>query len=121
MGKFIIQQVASGYKFDLMAANGQSIAGSEVYETLGACRKGAESIRKNAPVAGIADLTAEERLPVNPRFELYQDKAGQFRFRLKARNGKVIAVSEGYSAKASCERGIDSVKKNAADAQIVEE
>ena len=52
---------------------------------------------------------------------MYRDKAGQFRFRLKARNGKIIAVSEGYTTKASCENGMDSVIKNAALAQIVEE
>ena len=56
-----------------------------------------------------------------PKFELYTDKAGEFRFRLKATNGQVIAVSEGYTAKASCENGIESVKKNAAVAEVVEE
>ena len=49
------------------------------------------------------------------------DKAGDYRFRLKARNGAIIAVSEGYTAKASCENGIESVKKNAAEAEVVEE
>ena len=52
---------------------------------------------------------------------MYEDKAGEFRFRLKARNGEVIATSEGYKTKASCENGIESVKKNAPDAEIVEE
>ena len=52
---------------------------------------------------------------------MYTDKAGEFRFRLKATNGQVIAVSEGYKAKASCENGIESVKKNAVDAPIVEQ
>ena len=45
---------------------------------------------------------------------------GEFRFRLKARNGEIIAVSEGYKAKASCMNGIESVKKNAPEAQRVE-
>ena len=43
------------------------------------------------------------------------------KFDLKATNGQVIAVSEGYVAKASCVNGIESVKKNAAEAEIVEE
>lgn len=43
------------------------------------------------------------------------------KFNLKAGNGQVIAVSEGYTSKASCENGIESVKKNAVDAEIVEE
>lgn len=48
-------------------------------------------------------------------FELYTDKAGEFRFRLKAGNGEIILASEGYKAKASAQNGIESVKKNAAD------
>lgn len=49
------------------------------------------------------------------KFELYQDKAGEFRFRLKAGNGENILASEGYKAKPSAVNGIESVKKNAAD------
>lgn len=56
----------------------------------------------------------------DPVFEWYKDKAGKFRFRLKASNGEVIAVSEGYSSKASCVNGIESVKKNAPIAKVVE-
>jgi len=47
------------------------------------------------------------------RFEVYQDKGGEYRFRLKAPNGEIIAVSEGYTTKRSCMRGIESVKRNA--------
>jgi len=54
------------------------------------------------------------------KFELYQDKKGEYRFRLKAGNGEVIAISEGYSSKASAKNGIDSVRRNAADAEVVE-
>ena len=54
------------------------------------------------------------------KFELYKDKSGEFRFRLKAANGQVIATSEGYKTKASCMNGIDSVKKNAPSAEVVE-
>jgi uncharacterized protein YegP (UPF0339 family) len=54
------------------------------------------------------------------KFEVYTDKAGEYRFKLKAPNGEVIAVSEGYSSKKSCMNGIESVKKNAPKATIVE-
>jgi hypothetical protein len=54
------------------------------------------------------------------KFELYTDKAGEYRFRLKAGNGEVIANSEAYSSKASAQNGIESVRKNAADATVVE-
>lgn len=51
----------------------------------------------------------------NPKFEIYRDKSGEHRFRLKARNGQTILSSEGYSSKAACKNGIESVKKNAED------
>ena len=121
MGKFVIKTVATGYKFDLKAGNGEVIATSEVYTTEAACKNGIESVAKNAPVAGVEDQTVEGFEAVkHPKFEMYTDKAGEFRFRLKATNGQIIAVSEGYTSKAGCENGIESVKKNAVDAEIVE-
>ena len=122
MSKFVIRIVNSGIKFDLKATNGQTILTSEVYTTEAACRKGIESIMKNAPAANVENQTEEgyETL-THPKFEMYQDKAGEYRFRLKARNGEIIGISEGYTAKAGCLNGIESVKKNAGDAEIVEE
>jgi hypothetical protein len=55
-----------------------------------------------------------------PVFEWYQDKKGKFRFRLKAGNGEIIAVSEAYNSKDGCANGIEAVKKNAPIAKIVE-
>lgn len=49
------------------------------------------------------------------KFELYTDKAGETRFRLKASNGQIILASEGYSSKSGAKNGIESVRKNAAD------
>ena len=54
------------------------------------------------------------------KFEVWTDKAGEYRFRLKAPNGEIIATSEGYSSKKSCMNGIQSVMKNAPNAPIVE-
>ncbi|WP_448238779.1 YegP family protein [Microbacterium paulum] len=54
------------------------------------------------------------------KFELYNDKAGKWRFRLKAGNGQVIAVGEAYESKAAAQNGIESVKKNAPNATVVE-
>ncbi len=62
----------------------------------------------------------EVRNMPEPVFEWYTDKAGKFRFRLKAANGEVIAVSEAYETKQACTGGIESVKKNAPIAKIVE-
>jgi len=122
MGKFVIRKTNTGVKFDLKATNGQVIATSEVYTTEAACRNGIESVMKNAPVAAVEDQTVEGyEAQKHPKFEIYADKAGEFRFRLKATNGQVIAVSEGYVAMASCVNGVESVKKNAVDAEIIEE
>jgi len=122
MGKFVIRSVSSGFKFDLKASNGQTIATSEVYESKAACLNGVESVRRNAPVAKVEDQSVQGfKTVTNPKFEVYNDKAGEFRFRLKARNGGIIAVSQGYAAKTSCENGIESVRKNAAGAEVVEE
>lgn len=55
-----------------------------------------------------------------PKFEWFKDKAGKFRFRLKAPNGEIIATGEAYSSKDACVNGIESVKKNAPIAKIVE-
>ena len=121
MGTFVMRTVPSGVKFDLYAVNGQTILTSEVYRTAAACRKGIESVRKNAPKADIEDQTgfAFQILP-HPKFELYTDKSGAFRFRLKASNGQIIAVSEPYSTKAVCRDGIKSVKENASRAEVDE-
>ena len=122
MGKFVIKTTNTGVKFDLKATNGQVIATSEVYTTEAACKNGIASVAKNAPVANVEDQTVEGfATEKNPKFEIYTDKAGEFRFRLKATNGQVIAVSEGYTTHAACVNGVESVKKNAVDAPIVEE
>ena len=121
MGKFVLKETKSGFKFNLKAGNGEIIATSEVYTTEAACKNGIESVRENC-VGGIEDQTVEgfETLK-HPKFEVYTDKAGEFRFRLKAKNGQIIATSEGYKAKASCLNGIESVKKNAPEAETVKE
>ena len=119
MGKFVIRETATGIKFDLKAGNGEVIATSEVYTAEDSCRKGIASVQKNAPIAAIENQTVEGFATEKcPKFEVYLDKAGEFRFRLKATNGQIIAIGEGYKALAGCLNGIDSVKRNAPDAAI---
>ncbi len=121
MGKFVVRETSTGIKFDLKATNGQVIATSEVYSSKASCLKGIESVRNNC-IGEVEDQTVEPVVAVkHPKFEMYQDKAGEYRFRLKAKNGEVIATSEGYTTKTSCENGIESVKKNAPEAEVVEE
>jgi uncharacterized protein YegP (UPF0339 family) len=54
------------------------------------------------------------------KFEIYKDKKGGFRFRLKAANGQIIAYGESYTKKASCLNGIESIRKNVPKAEIVD-
>ena len=122
MGKFVIRKTNTGIKFDLKASNGEVIATSEVYSSPDACQKGIASVQNNAPIAAIENQSVEGfAVEKHPKFEVYTDKAGEFRFRLKALSGQTIAVSEGYKAIASCMSGIESVKKNVVDAKIIEE
>ena len=122
MAKFVLSAAKTGFKFNLVAGNGQIIGTSQVYSSMDACKNGIESVKTNAPIAGIEDQTKEgyEEL-TNPKFEIYTDKAGEFRFRLTAKNGQNILASEGYAQMAGCTNGIESVKTNAPDAEIVEE
>ena len=120
MGKFAVKTVKTGIMFNLKANNGQVIATSEIYNSDAACRNGIESVRKNAPIAPIENQTVEGfQVEKHPKFEVYLDKAGEYRFRLKATNGQIIAVGESYKALASCLNGIESIKTNAPDAEVV--
>eukprot|EP00828_Plagiopyla_frontata_P047848 TRINITY_DN8973_c0_g1_i1.p1 TRINITY_DN8973_c0_g1~~TRINITY_DN8973_c0_g1_i1.p1 ORF type:complete len:154 (+),score=29.04 TRINITY_DN8973_c0_g1_i1:179-640(+) len=119
MGKFVIKETKTGIKFDLKAGNGEVIGTSEVYKSLASCKKGIESVKKNAEEAKekIEDQTKEEFEKItNPKFEVYLDKAGETRFRLNARNGENILASEGYKSMAACMNGIKSCLLYTSDA-----
>ncbi len=77
--------------------------------------------KKGDKSLGLENQTEKDfKTQVNPKFEVYKDKKGEFRFRLKAKNGQIIATSEGYSKIDSCLKGVASVQKNAKDAKIAE-
>ena len=120
MGKFVMKQTKSGgVKFDLKATNGQVIASSQTYKSARTAKIGIASVAANAPKAALEDQTAEGyEKQKHPKFEVYQDKAGEYRFRLKASNGQIVAVSEGYVTMANCLNGVESVRKNAVDAPV---
>ncbi len=121
MGKYLIRETSTGTKFDLLATNGQVIATSEVYSSLAATKNGIESVRNIAPTAKLEDQTTDPvESQTNPKFEMYKDKAGEFRFRLKARNGEIVVFSEGYTSKSNCLNGIESVRNNS-DSDVTEE
>jgi uncharacterized protein YegP (UPF0339 family) len=106
-GKFELKKSNSGkFMFNLKAGNGQIILTSELYEAKAGAENGIESVRKNA-----AD---------DARFERKESSSGQPYFVLKAANGQVIGKSEMYSAPAAMENGVESVKNNAPDAEVVD-
>ena len=121
MGKFVIKKAGEGFMFNLWSANGKVICTSQTYKDLASCKHGAESVKKNRN-SKIEDQTVEGFKPVsNPKFEVYFDKAGKYRFRLVAMNGENIAASQGYTRKQACMNGIDSVRRNAEELNIVVE
>ena len=129
MGKFIIKKTPTGmFNFSLLAANKEKIAvSSQVYTTKAACKKGMESIGKHAVKCISEDRIEDQTLKTPttktcPKFEIYFDKAGLFRYRLIASNGESIAMSEeGYKSKNGVLNGIKSVSVNAVDAEIIDE
>ncbi|MBQ2823177.1 MAG: YegP family protein [Oscillospiraceae bacterium] len=122
MGKFVIKKTNTGYTFSLKAGNGEVIGiGGEVFSSLASVKNSIESVAKNAPEAAFEDQTVEGfAAEKHPKFEMYVDKAGEYRFRLKAKNGEPILASEGYTSKDGCKNGIASVRKNAVDAAVVD-
>ena len=128
MGKFVIKKTPTGFNFSLYAANKEKIAvSSQVYTTKSACKKGMESVGKHAVKCIAEDRVEDQTLKkpetkTCPKFEIYFDKAGLYRYRLIAPNGESIAMSEeGYKSKSGCLNGIKSVANNAIDAAIIDE
>ncbi|MBZ4188512.1 YegP family protein [Niabella beijingensis] len=108
MGKFVITKRTNGeFQFNLKAGNGQVILTSEGYTTRAACDNGIASVKKNAP----DDANYDRKTSTNNK---------PF-FNLKAGNGQVIGKSELYESEAARENGIESVKKNAPDADVADE
>lgn len=105
MGKFEITTRKNGeFQFNLKAGNGQVILSSEGYSSKGACQNGIESVKRNSQD--------------DSKFDRKTSSNGKPYFNLKATNGQVIGNSEMYESEASRENGIESVKKNAPDAEI---
>lgn len=118
--RFEIKIAKNGeYMFNLFAANGKIVATSETYTTLQNCKGGIESIRANA-LSHTEDQTEEGYTELLcPKYEIFTDKEGKFRFHLRASNGEIVCASQGYTARASARAGIESIAENAPSAEIV--
>ena len=104
-GYFEVKTANNGeVMFNLKAGNHEIILTSETYKSRAALDNGIESVRKNGPE--------------DARYDRTTTPTGKFRFALKATNGQTIGTSENYESEASRENGIESVKKNAADATV---
>jgi uncharacterized protein len=115
--KFQVYKDAAGKtRFRLRANNNQIIAVGEAYEQHSSCINGIKSIQRNCN-AEIEDLTTDGKKIPNPKYQVFTDKKGEFRFHLKAKNGEIIAQGEGYKTKLSCIDGI-KVVKNSCNAEI---
>ena len=120
-GKFEIQKAKDGrFFFSLYSSNGAVVAYSQIYSSLSAVNTGIASVITNASKAEIEDTTLKKptSLPC-PKWEIYIDKAEQYRFRLYATNGLCVChSSHGYATKSGCKGGIESIKKYAAEATV---
>jgi len=122
MGKYVISKTSDdGYKFNLVAGNNEVIGTSQVFKSLDSAKKSTESVKKFCE-ADIEDQTLKNyEAKKNPKWEIYLDKAGEFRFRLCANNGENLLASEGYTTKANAKKGIESVRKNAGSEIVVKD
>ena len=120
-GKFDIQKAKDGrFFFSLYSSNGAVVAYSQIYSSLSAVNTGIASVITNASKAEIEDTTLKKPTPLPcPKWEIYIDKAEQYRFRLYATNGLCVChSSHGYATKSGCKGGIESIKKYAAEATV---
>jgi uncharacterized protein YegP (UPF0339 family) len=106
----IYKDNAGKYRFRLTAENNRIVAVGEAYSSHASCLNGVKSVKKNYG-AEIEDSTVEGQKIPNPKYQIFRDKSGQFRFHLKASNGEIIAVSEAYETKEGALDGISVVKK----------
>ena len=120
-GKFEINKSKDGKKFffNLYASNKVGIATSQMYSSSQAALNGVKSVIANAEKAPIEDqsLKTYETLPY-PKWEIYVDNGGKFRFRLNASNGSCVCHSQGYTTKNACKNGIDSIIRSSKNAEI---
>ena len=121
MGEYVIKRTSNdGFVFNLVANNKEIVGTSQTYKSKSAAKIGIESVRKNAEVE-IEDQTLKNyEVKKNPKWEIYLDKADEYRFRLKAINGEIVIASQGYTAKSSAKNGIDSIRRNA-NSEIIDE
>ena len=120
-GRFEINRTKDGarYYFNIIASNKVGIATSQVYSSAQSAMIGVKSVIANAEKAPIEDTTLKKFDPVGyPKWEIYLDGGGKFRFKLSASNGSCVCHSQGYTTKANCKNGISSIIRTVKDYEI---
>jgi len=112
MGKYVIRKSKTGFYFNVEATNGQVIATAQQYKSKPSCKKAIDALKKLVK-SPIEDLTIKDgpKYP-NPKWQVYQDRKKEFRFRLVASNGNNLIWGEGYSTMQACKAGVLSVQAN---------
>ena len=105
----VYRDVAGKFRFRLRAENNQIVAVSEAYESHAGVLNGVTSVQSNCG-SGIEDMTIEGTRITNPKYQVFYDKSCGYRFHLNAKNGEIIAASEGYETKDGCMNGIKAVQ-----------
>ncbi len=121
MWKFIIHQnLETKIDYVLKAADGRVILQSRTYSSDNACRKGIASVTRNSHTLNLEDHTGPGPVkPVkHPKYEIYRDSAGRVYFQLKASNGQVVGISDGYNSKEECLAGIKELRANGPSAVV---
>jgi uncharacterized protein YegP (UPF0339 family) len=124
----MFRDTAGEWRWRLIHENGNILADSgEGYASRSKARQGLDSVRSNAAEAALDDLDDESAADAadasgaNATFELYEDKGGDYRWRLRHRNGNLIADSgEGYASKSNAKDAIERVRGYASDAAVLE-
>ncbi len=115
-GYMVVKPAKDGrFVYVVVAGNKEVIAkGAQTYATAASCRSAVASVAKIAKSAAIEDQTLVNAKPEKfPKFEIYTDKGGLYRFRLFASNGQqLLACTQGYAQKTGCKGGIQSVIVN---------
>lgn len=104
--------------FVLKAKNGAILGKSETYSSKAAAENGIASVIKNAAISEIDDLTEADAPKRKAEFELYNGNSGDVRFRMRAKNGKILFTSQGYSSKQAAQNGIDAIIELAKEAEL---
>ena len=123
MGKVIIKRTSNGgYHFTIVANNGQVVGVSQTYKSLKSAEAGIKSVKNNRN-SKVEDQTVPDYQELGfPKWQIFKDAAGDYRFRLVAMNGEtVLAASEGYSRKDSAKKGMESVRNNVGSEVVVED